>query len=366
MRRLGDILDLENANVALGSREIAGLATDSRKARPGDVFFALAGAKDDGLKHVGEALAKGAAVVVAEREAQLAGVAFVRVLDARAALAKAAARFFPRQPETIVGVTGTSGKTSVAAFVREIWQALGRDSASLGTIGVVSRPVTVYGPLTTPDPIVLHQTLDRLAGAGVTHLALEASSHGLDQKRLDGVRLAAGAFTNLTRDHMDYHPTSEDYLAAKLRLFRELLPSGAPAVVDADADIAPRVIEAARSRSLDVVTVGAKGETIRLVSAATAFPRRSNWSSAGGAAAQGCACRATSRSPMRWSPPGCASRQAATPTPRSRRCNRFKARRAGSSASAGRVAQRSLLITPTSLTRSKRRSRPCGPTCEGV
>ncbi len=267
MRRLGDILDLENANVALGSREIAGLATDSRKARPGDVFFALAGAKDDGLKHVGEALAKGAAVVVAEREAQLAGVAFVRVLDARAALAKAAARFFPRQPETIVGVTGTSGKTSVAAFVREIWQALGRDSASLGTIGVVSRPVTVYGPLTTPDPIVLHQTLDRLAGAGVTHLALEASSHGLDQKRLDGVRLAAGAFTNLTRDHMDYHPTSEDYLAAKLRLFRELLPSGAPAVVDADADIAPRVIEAARSRSLDVVTVGAKGETIRLVSA---------------------------------------------------------------------------------------------------
>ncbi len=268
MRRLGDILDLESADGALASREIAGLASDSRKAMPGDVFFALAGAKGDGLDHAEEALAKGAAVVVAERERRFAGAAVVRVADARSALAHAAARFFPRQPETIVAVTGTSGKTSVAAFARQIWQALGQDSASLGTIGVVSRPLTVYGSLTTPDPIVLHQTLDRLAEAGVTHLALEASSHGLDQKRLDGVRLAAGAFTNLTRDHLDYHLTSEAYLAAKLRLFRELLPVGAPAVVDADSAIAPRVIEAARGRGLVVITVGAKGETIRLASTA--------------------------------------------------------------------------------------------------
>ncbi len=268
MRRLGDILDLESVDRALASREIAGLASDSRKAMPGDIFFALAGVKDDGLKHAGEALEKGAAVVVAEREAQFAGAAVVRVSDARAALAHAAARFFPRQPETIVAVTGTSGKTSVVAFARQIWQTLGRTSASLGTIGVVSRPLTVYGSLTTPDPIALHKTLDRLAEVGVTHLALEASSHGLDQKRLDGVRLAAGAFTNLTRDHLDYHSTAEAYLAAKLRLFRELLPIGAPAVVDADSDIALRVIETALGRGLNVVTVGAKGETIRLASAA--------------------------------------------------------------------------------------------------
>ena len=266
MKRLGDILELKDADRALASRAIAGLAFDSRKTAPGDVFFALAGAKDDGLKHVGEAVRKGAAAIVAERWTETPDAAFVQVADARAALAHAAARFYPRQPETIVAVTGTSGKTSVAAFVREIWRALGKEAASIGTIGVVSRPLTVYGSLTTPDPIALHELLDRLASNGVTNLAIEASSHGLDQKRLDGVRLAAGAFTNLTRDHMDYHATVEDYLKAKLRLFRDLLRDGAPAVIDADSAIAPQVIEAARARGLDVVTVGANGETIRLES----------------------------------------------------------------------------------------------------
>ena len=139
------------------------MAFDSRKTAPGDIFFALAGAKDDGLKHVGEAVAKGAAAIVAERWAETPNAAFVKVADARAALAHAAARFYPRQPETIVAVTGTSGKTSVAAFVRQIWQTLGREAASIGTIGVVSRPLTVYGSLTTPDPIALHELLDRLA-----------------------------------------------------------------------------------------------------------------------------------------------------------------------------------------------------------
>ena len=268
MRRLGDILELKDADRELGGRAIAGLAFDSRKTAPGDVFFALAGAKDDGLRHVDEALSKGAAAIVAERWAETPNAVFVRVSDARAELAHAAARFYPRQPETIVAVTGTSGKTSVAAFVRQIWQALGREAASIGTIGVVSRPLTVYGSLTTPDPIALHALLDRLAAEAVTNLAIEASSHGLDQKRLDGVRLAAGAFTNLSRDHMDYHATAEDYLNAKLRLFRELLPDGAPAVIDADSAIAARAIEATRTRGLQVLTVGAKGETIRLKSAA--------------------------------------------------------------------------------------------------
>jgi len=268
MRRLGDILELKEADRALASRAIAGLAFDSRKTAPGDVFFALAGAKDDGLKHVGEAVKKGAAAIVAERWAETPNAAFIKVADARAALAHAAARFYPRQPETIVAVTGTSGKTSVVAFVRQIWQALGREAASIGTIGVVSRPLTVYGSLTTPDPIALHELLDRLTASDVTRLAIEASSHGLDQKRLDGVRLAAGAFTNLTRDHMDYHPTVEDYLAAKLRLFRDLLPDGAPAIIDADSAIASQVIAATRARELKAVTVGAKGETIRINSAA--------------------------------------------------------------------------------------------------
>ncbi len=185
---------------------------------------------------------------VAELASEVLGDPVVVVDDARASLAKACSRFFPDQSETIVAVTGTSGKTSVAAFTRQIFEGLGREAASLGTIGVVSRAVQIYGSLTTPDPIALHELLQRLARAGVTHLAMEASSHGLDQKRLDGVRLKAGAFTNLSRDHLDYHADMQSYLDAKLRLVRELLPDGAPLVIDADSEFAERVIEAARAR----------------------------------------------------------------------------------------------------------------------
>jgi UDP-N-acetylmuramoyl-L-alanyl-D-glutamate--2,6-diaminopimelate ligase len=266
VKRLDEILDLGPGEAGVAERPISGLTADSRKVRPGDAFFALAGAKQDGLAFVADALAKGAAVIVGER-APAGGAPFVRVADARATLAKAAARFYPRQPDCIVAVTGTSGKTSVAAFVRQIWAVTGREAASLGTLGIVSRPLEVYGSLTTPDTVALHQTLDKLAGAGVTHVALEASSHGLDQKRLDGVRLAAGAFTNLSRDHLDYHATKEAYLDAKLRLFRELLPDGAPAVVDADSDVAPRVIEAARARGLPLYVVGRRGGALRLIDA---------------------------------------------------------------------------------------------------
>ena len=147
-------------------------------------------------------------------------------------------------------MTGTSGKTSVAAFTRQIWERLGHASASIGTIGLVSPKRTVYGSLTTPDPIALHRQLDEIAGDGVTHLAFEASSHGLDQFRLDGVRIAAGGFTNLTRDHMDYHPDEAHYLAAKLRLFRDLVAPGGAAVISADHECSPQVIEAARRSGL--------------------------------------------------------------------------------------------------------------------
>ena len=197
---------------------------------------------------------------------------FVVTPNPRRALALAAARFYPKQPATIAAVTGTSGKTSVAAFTRQIWQRLGHVSASIGTIGLVSPKRTVYGSLTTPDPIALHRQLDEIAEDGVTHLAFEASSHGLDQYRLDGVRIAAGGFTNLTRDHMDYHPDVAHYLGAKLRLFRDLVVAGGAAVISADHDCSGEVIDAAHERGLRIIAVGRNadgaGEGIRLVAAA--------------------------------------------------------------------------------------------------
>jgi UDP-N-acetylmuramoyl-L-alanyl-D-glutamate--2,6-diaminopimelate ligase len=165
-------------------------------------------------------------------------------------------------------VTGTSGKTSVAAFTRQIWTSLGLPAASIGTVGVVSPKGETYGSLTTPDPIELHRTLDALAGEGVTHLALEASSHGLDQHRLDGVRVSAGAFTNLSRDHLDYHPTMEAYLAAKLRLFSDLIAPGGTAVINGDDRYSAQVIETAKARGLKMLTVGERADGIRLIEGA--------------------------------------------------------------------------------------------------
>src|ERR1700722_9589416 len=214
--------------------DVGGVSVDSRAIKSGDVFVAVEGGKTDGLKFVGAAIAAGATAILAQRrpDAPLPPhVAFVRVGNARRALALMAAKFFPRQPQTIAAVTGTSGKTSVAAFTRQIWQRLGHPSASIGTIGLVSPKRTIYGSLTTPDPIALHRQLDEIAREGVTHLALEASSHGLDQYRLDGVRVSAGGFTNLSRDHMDYHPDVAHYLAAKLRLFRDLVAADGAAVI---------------------------------------------------------------------------------------------------------------------------------------
>ncbi len=246
--------------------ELGGISADSRKVKPGDLFVAVPGTKSDGLSFVPQAIAAGAAAVLAEKPAAVpAQVAVIQVANARRALALTAAAFFPRQPRTIAAVTGTSGKTSVAAFTRQIWSALGTPAASIGTIGVVSPRGEQYGSLTTPDPIELHRTLDRLAGEGVTHLALEASSHGLDQHRLDGVRVTAGAFTNLSRDHLDYHPTIEAYLAAKLRLFEALIAPGGAAVIGVDDCYAGQVVAAAKKRGLKIMTVGEQGDDIRLL-----------------------------------------------------------------------------------------------------
>lgn len=265
--------DLFSGDAVVGAQHadvaVAGIAVDSRVVKPGDVFFALAGIKTDGARFIDQAIASGAVAVVSDRIPEGdARVAFIAVPNPRRALALAAAKFYPRQPATIAAVTGTSGKTSVAVFTRQIWQRLGYAAASIGTIGLVSPKRTVYGSLTTPDPIALHRSLDEIATEGVTHLAFEASSHGLDQHRLDGVRVSAGAFTNLSRDHMDYHPTVEHYLAAKLRLFTDLVVDGGAAIIAADHEHSQAVIDAARIRKLRIITVGRKGDGIKLIDAA--------------------------------------------------------------------------------------------------
>jgi UDP-N-acetylmuramoyl-L-alanyl-D-glutamate--2,6-diaminopimelate ligase len=258
-----------SAAAPVGPVDILGITADSRQMKPGWLFAAIHGTKADGASFIHEAVSKGAAAVLvkAGTEASVpAGVTVLTAAEPRLALALMAARLYPAQPATAVAVTGTSGKTSVAEFTRQVFAALGRKAASLGTIGLVKPDGSRYGGLTTPDPVSLHMTLAELAAQGVTHLSLEASSHGLDQYRLDGVRLAAAAFTNLGRDHLDYHPTTEAYLAAKLRLFAELLPKGGVAVVNADAEHAPRVVAAAKGAGRRVLTVGTRGETLRLVS----------------------------------------------------------------------------------------------------
>ncbi|MGE0522673.1 MAG: UDP-N-acetylmuramoyl-L-alanyl-D-glutamate--2,6-diaminopimelate ligase, partial [Variibacter sp.] len=226
---------------------------------------ALSGSRTDGTRFIADAVQAGAVAVVAERLPALPpDIVFVRVTNARRALSLMAARFFPRQPETIAAVTGTSGKTSIVAFLRQIWQTLGLNAASVGTVGVVTGSREEYGSLTTPDPVALHRTLDALASEGVTHLAVEASSHGLDQHRLDGLRIKVGAFTNISRDHLDYHPTIEAYFNAKLRLFSDLTTPGGTAVINADDPYASRVAAAAVAHRLQVLTVGRQGKDVTL------------------------------------------------------------------------------------------------------
>lgn len=261
--RLVELLATNDLDPALATLDVAGLSADSRAVGPGFVFFAIPGHAGDGLSFVNDAKARGASVVVAQREAECP-LPLVVVDDVRAALARAAARFYPRQPKTIVAVTGTSGKTSVVAFLRQIWAALGHEAASLGTVGVVDSKGAHYGALTTPGPVELHKSLDELAARGVTHLAMEASSLGIDQRRLDGVRLAAAAFTNFSRDHLDHHRDMEEYFAAKMRLFDTLLQPGQTAVIDADSNVAARVAQRCAARGLTLFGVGAKGEAITL------------------------------------------------------------------------------------------------------
>ncbi|PRX11690.1 UNVERIFIED_ORG: UDP-N-acetylmuramoylalanyl-D-glutamate--2,6-diaminopimelate ligase [Martelella mediterranea] len=255
-------------NAALAGRagaiEITGIAADSRKVEPGMLFVAVAGTRADGAAFINDAAEKGAVVAVSASNVDNASIPVLQVENPRLFLALAAARFYAAQPKTMVAVTGTAGKTSVASFTRQIWAFAGHPAAMIGTTGVIAPGRKDYGALTTPDPVVLHALLAELAENGVTHAAMEASSHGLDQYRLDGVTLAAAGFTNLGRDHMDYHPTVESYFGAKMHLFDRVLPRGAPAVINADDEWSMRAAEAAKAAGQQVLTVGRNGDFLTL------------------------------------------------------------------------------------------------------
>ncbi len=251
---------------------VAGLTADSRDVRAGYLFAALPGARLDGRQFIPEAVSRGAVAVLAPPGARLpetAGGDVVLIQDdrPRRRFALLASRFHAAQPRTIAAVTGTSGKTSVVQFTRQLWQALGQAAASLGTLGVIADGWTEKGSLTTPDPVALHATLATLAARGIDHLAVEASSHGLAQYRLDGMRIAAAAFTNLSRDHLDYHGTMQAYFAAKARLFDEVLQSGGTAVLNADVPCISELAATCHRRGHRVLTYGSRGDALRLCAA---------------------------------------------------------------------------------------------------
>ena len=246
--------------------EILGMTADSRQVQRGWLFAALPGVKTDGVQFIADAVKNGAAVVLAPKGTKIpAAAVLVESDNPRRAVSLMAAKFYARQSETVAAVTGTNGKTSTAHFTQQIWAMLGHKSASLGTLGVRGAGLDKSGALTTPDPIALHAELSSLAAVGVTHLAMEASSHGLDQFRLDGVKISAAGFTNITRDHLDYHESMEDYLAAKARLFTDILPADGTAVLNADVPEFEALQKTCATRGIKIISYGQKGREIKLL-----------------------------------------------------------------------------------------------------
>ena len=268
-----DLAHLLGARVSIpqgaGTIEITGLTEDSRQVEPGFLFAALPGTQADGARFIPAACDNGAVAVLAQPGTDLPtdypNVTLIADKNPRRRFALAASNFYHAQPQTAVAMTGTNGKTSVASFVRQIWERLGTPAASVGTLGVVTSTETRKLIHTTPDPVTLHAALADLAAEGIEAVAIEASSHGLVQHRLDGVELKAAAFTNISRDHMDYHKTFEDYAYAKMRLFGEVLPPGGIAVLNADTALSKEIAAVCWARAQKVISVGFEGETLKLM-----------------------------------------------------------------------------------------------------
>ncbi|TAL37466.1 MAG: UDP-N-acetylmuramoyl-L-alanyl-D-glutamate--2,6-diaminopimelate ligase [Alphaproteobacteria bacterium] len=262
--------DAEGAQVsdtaAAATLEIRGLTSDSREVRAGYLFAAFPGAKADGRQFIADAVNRGAAAVLGPEGTDVKDVKAVVVTDKnpRRRFSLMAANFFGKQMDVVVAVTGTNGKSSTVNFCRQIWQSMDNAAACLGTIGIIGPGINRPGILTTPDPVVLHSEIAELEASGVTHLAMEASSIGLDQYRLDGLRVTAAGYTNLTRDHLDYHGSMENYFQAKLRLFTEVLQPDGVGVVHADTPYSERVIEACKARGVRVIDFGRDAKDIRL------------------------------------------------------------------------------------------------------
>jgi UDP-N-acetylmuramoyl-L-alanyl-D-glutamate--2,6-diaminopimelate ligase len=248
-----------------GDARVTGFAIDSRKVAPGTVFGAFRGLQVNGEDYIAKAVAAGAIAVVARPEAVVEGAIHIADAEPRRAFAHLAAKFFAPFPDTVIAVTGTNGKTSNVELVRQMWRMAGFHAASIGTLGVTTSDESVSTGLTTPDIATFLSNMAGLRREGVTHAAFEASSHGLSQFRTEGLPVKAGAFTNLTRDHLDYHGTMEAYFEAKLRLFTEVIVAGGTAVVWADDPASARVAELATERGLRVISVGERGETLKLV-----------------------------------------------------------------------------------------------------
>lgn len=262
--KLADLLPASALRPGYDQIEVKGLTLDSRKIEAGWVFAALPGFSVHGRQFAARAEAAGAVAIICDGEIDDVSIPVIIAEDAPALFADMAARFYPQQPANIVAITGTNGKSSTVEFVRQIWTAAGLDGASLGTLGVArgtSSEVTGY---TTPDAAALHKSLDALARDGVTHLAMEASSHGLKQRRMEAVRVTLAAFTNLTQDHLDYHPDFEDYFASKARLFLNFLDAGGPAIINTDSEWGERMAELARERGLDISTIGWRGQDLQI------------------------------------------------------------------------------------------------------
>jgi UDP-N-acetylmuramoyl-L-alanyl-D-glutamate--2,6-diaminopimelate ligase len=258
--RLGDLAGIDSDS------EVTGFAIDHRKVAPGTIFGAFRGTRFNGEDFIPAAVSAGAVAVVARPEVSVNGSFHLAAAEPRRAFAQFAARFFKPFPRTVVAVTGTNGKTSTVELTRQLWRMTGHVAASIGTLGVTTADERVTTGLTTPDIVTFLSNMAGLARERVTHAAFEASSHGLAQYRTEGLPVKAAAFTNFSRDHLDYHGTMDDYFEAKMRLFSEVVDADGTAVIWADDPRSGEVIERSRQHGLTVITVGSQGEALRLVS----------------------------------------------------------------------------------------------------